>query len=1127
MKKKFQKKDFISTFLKDKRRIPYLLHTLRIIKNDEKAIQDLICCFEKELKSFKSIFIDVFLGSIKSKYDIKDFDPGHIKIDRFFFDKDLYYQSYIYLFEHQKDEIKFFLTLRHSFENNLIYGNYEECEKILIQIEDRFGYSIWLIENRFNLANFSSINNDKVWSYRNNLFKILDEKRNDFLLIFSDIFSFKSEKNFSIIKLRSLQQKYIDDFFEKGKSSSEFLNYSVFHFDSINYDQIDKPEYLFLFSQYTSLIDKYLLFQNTIKFDYVNNNEVNISNQRLKSLVYDINDFELFTVIKLITKDENILIESTVITEITIAFYKNNFDLVIKKSIEYLTEKKKFNIEVLIYFAKSLVKSECKVSSELSEILNNTLAGNILMSLYSVYSKNSKNDDDYLSLLSLSTIFGLSKLGIGVYKAFNDNIEWLPDFDVNKLFYINSCSNFNPKYPELNLEYKLLSDQLQSKVFNSDEIDQKLSMLDLNPLDKSILFTKKFRNLISNNDYSSAIKLYIKYNLENAELTRKIDIIQFKNLIIENSKDIDNTFIEYPIFCYLSDFENNKIKLASEKFLRSKKCKKPSDFINIIETEAYDINDQLLENFLYFTCSIDVLKYSIYYKTINDVYKERIYILQYLLTFSKKNLAKYSNEISLLTKKMQIQKTISELDSGKIYVNKDKIHKLTIGEINSLVKKISVKKQNVEIKKEFLRLNEIDKYKKTNSFYNLSVDAETGYMCIYVINEYTIKRNELFKILRDLYVYDEEYGLNSYLSTKIRHGTLPNHLRNVFEKQDLVTTIYKSNYTDNNIINEIIDIDPEDKIEIQNFFKEFSQKIDDYIFDIKNKFIQCKTETNDEKSLGLFNFKFTDNEIDHIFLDKEQEDYDSFYNFIMNNLDKKLDESLYGIKNYFIYVAQEDFLNFIEDLKQKLINHKSYSKLKHVIPRLERAKTDIQAQIKMINKWFSKTENNYKEDLDLSLLIETSIEIIKNIHPKSSLFFELDNNNKLLVNGKMHNYLIDFIVICLDNIIKHSDIEFENIKPKITINLDSQILKFGFENNFNDNLYLTIDKKLEKVKNNWLKLDENISKEDGTGLPKIKKIFFSDLEIIDSFFDYKLENNRLRLNFNFSLNSIIYENPNN
>ena len=62
--------------------------------------------------------------------------------------------------------------------------------------------------------------------------------------------------------------------------------------------------------------------------------------------------------------------------------------------------------------------------------------------------------------------------------------------------------------------------------------------------------------------------------------------------------------------------------------------------------------------------------------------------------------------------------------------------------------------------------------------------------------------------------------------------------------------------------------------------------------------------------------------------------------------------------------------------------------------------------------------------------------------------------------------------------------------------------------------------KLNAIKENWESADANISREGGTGFPKIKKIINSDLNRKYSDFDFYLADNKLNITISFETNGL-------
>lgn len=98
-----------------------------------------------------------------------------------------------------KKEILLFLQYKKTFEEAFLLGNYEICEEYLTKIETEICYSIWSLESRFLLCEFSQ----SPESHKSFLSKFNAQNKGFFTLSLAHNISNRSEKNFSVLKYNS------------------------------------------------------------------------------------------------------------------------------------------------------------------------------------------------------------------------------------------------------------------------------------------------------------------------------------------------------------------------------------------------------------------------------------------------------------------------------------------------------------------------------------------------------------------------------------------------------------------------------------------------------------------------------------------------------------------------------------------------------------------------------------------------------------------------------------------------------------------------------------------------------------------------------------------------------------
>ena len=134
-----------------------------------------------------------------------------------------------------------------------------------------------------------------------------------------------------------------------------------------------------------------------------------------------------------------------------------------------------------------------------------------------------------------------------------------------------------------------------------------------------------------------------------------------------------------------------------------------------------------------------------------------------------------------------MQRMKNKVEKGKIYVDIDGVKAIL----------------NKDLFDSFERFQDYQKHSLEELYVRVinalsNAENDNGPVVIY-LNEDSLLM-DIVKKARDVFVADNKYGLDGYLSVRIRHGTLESQLRSCFEKLKLVTTkdlngTYQENHT--------------------------------------------------------------------------------------------------------------------------------------------------------------------------------------------------------------------------------------------------------------------------------------------------------------------------------------------
>ena len=1068
------------------------------------------------------------------------------------------------------DELNSFLILQSEFDDSLIKGDYISARSKMQLVNTEIGVSFWGIERRFLLDEYQ-YGTEENWNSRK---EFLRDGIDPVVQAFSNIFSVRSEKNISFYQFNNEIEKWLHAQGilneEKLYSINEYIRFRVNFFSFSNYSEYG----FFLYRESSaSIIDKYLLFIKTCTHLILNDEYKEIVIELLSKIYEKIEDSTIRNLLSLNNEfiNDNYK-ESNNYTLIIDKYTKGDYSSVIAELKKYFD----LNKNGEIHFLELYVKALCELELQYEKLIDsNNIIDDIGKSMHEVLMKSELTEDSLINILNYSYLFGNTKYGYFLYNFVSTQLGWENQINYNFLYSVYSFE-FNPI---LLTTYRDISTiDVESIPFFSNSISIKLihSKYNLNSLSqaqresipntKSMLYqgryllsegkiaeakdiylshlnsknisviaqfeiySQLFKCYLTENEYRDAIKLFVKVNSINPYLTNQMAIQKvLKGVVDGKFKNVGEkaNLIELPISFKINSNDRIRIKQSLELFLKSINCKKPSEFLEYVE-------DYSKVNVIYFlknVCSTEILQLSRNFESTYLVNEERITICKYLTQFDSSNADRYKEEIAELTQRNTISKVIGRIDERKIFVNEAKLKR---GIKN-------VQKQNVfqnetlspltdDAFKRYIKLHKYingnNEYRSINTVtFNEKGEAEVGenaknlkYDFIFYYPAFQIF-STFFLYIRDLFVYNKENGLDTYLSTKIRHGTLPNHLRSVFESFNLVTTQSNNSYVTNEYWNEILNLNENEKL-FQKLLEEFSKNIDDYSKKIKDTFIQCKSEIQTENSLAEFDYSYSEQDQISLYINKFNgvQDINHFIELSFNELWNRTENILEIVRGKFNEEYRDTYLKYLSDLESNLLNNFRREQINEILTEIMTCRTEIQYKLNNISQWFRRSESSYEGEYEVKVLAQTSIEITKNIHPSYSFDVETNFQTSATIKGEYHEHFIDLLNNCLFNMIAHSHLSSEKLNAKFTISEIDRYLKLLFINKVrNSNEHTS---KLEEIKQNWKRLDSNIAKEKGTGFPKVKKIIVSDLNRKFSDFQFHCENDEIQIELLFDLKDL-------
>jgi len=1061
------------------------------------------------------------------------------------------------LINNNKEKINEYLMFKKDYESHVFIGEYHEALKILNLIKEYFGYSLWLIENELILKQkIEGLEAQKDYA------QILKEdlSENSLVKFLIHFYSIKCEDNITSNNFNTLLEENLYSLNNNFKIK-EYIRFKCLVMNSFELDDISELEYLFFWENNSSLIDIYETFLQiytiwTSKFYNSQKIEVIVFRRALYLLKEDINDKRIKALNRVYGRSSELHgYEKNV--KIIDAFdsYTNAEYFECIKLCNELFDEGIFDISLIDIFLHS------HIYQDLTPVVHtHSIKDTLVKNLYHIILKDKNTLVSFENLFNLMSIFQSCEWINGLYAFLDNQTSGMKILQKKENSYLKLLSSWIPSPYKANI----YSEKPREKYLEQLNLLSEYSTM-LN------LFTQREKNEISENDKIPSYRL-LKYKAINAYYQGHYEVAKmlFKELTQHKNESISmdaksaylNTLIlleEYDLCCqlivkyilnkeyiyinlplqslaskldrpkkwpksistpiffklYTSYFSerDNLLRLAYDKFLEQNDCEIPTELVT-----KYDdfYNSEVFLEIKYFfkeVCTPDLMKYSNYIGSSRTAEEERISICRVLKEFDPSNIKEYDSEINERTKKIVINDGVKRVGKSKVHVDIEQVkqyYKKKLLEEN--YKRYKALKRNLEDDERLEQIIDIaNEVLKENN-----IEDEDEYYSINDVHLFNVPSNEkkdLFtKIMKEVIdgFINRTFGLNVYISTRIRHGYLAKDLRSLLETENLVTTQIKNEETQEKTYNENIYwkdklslLCPDKRRKILIKLEDFTRKFDNYTDYIVDNLLVISTKNNKE---ALFRYEI--NALEQKKLEDQISDemeYEDFVDVVIKWLWKKTDINLKIIREEFENTIKKKFLQYFDDLINDIESINAENNSRELYDSIAKAKTNIQTTIDNIKTWFNRTDLNVYEDYNIEIAVETTKNILLKANSGATSFnLNTKTNKSFFMKGKTFEYFVDIFLILINNAFSHCgsedlpdiSLEIEKIDKNIEFNILNPVFSEKSVEELNEELEIfnktTFTENSEKV----------LTSRKGTGLFRIKKILSNDL-FCENNLDYK------------------------
>lgn len=526
---------------------------------------------------------------------------------------------------------------------------------------------------------------------------------------------------------------------------------------------------------------------------------------------------------------------------------------------------------------------------------------------------------------------------------------------------------------------------------------------------------------------------------------------------------------------------------AAEEYALSRGVELPSK----LAFEENDPDRELSRVFLEQVCSPTVIDKFIAIANVKDAETERLEICRILSELYPDQRQDYLNEIQEITRRRVVRDRFQQVERTKIYIDTE-----------------GLKRQAEKTTKDnFLRFldassrpgdssHRIEMVKRVQS---LLSDVEADGVKLHIIDLPANERDRLFDdlvndIMRML-ISSQEYGLEAYLSTRVRHGTMGNQLRSSFELQGLLSQRDSDGYKTNYDWPDRLSLPISSGEWLAGRLAGFSERFDHAIEDLVRQKVQVNSEAHPS---GLFVFKaFNFNTMRLQSEITTETSFDTFMDKVIDQFWPVLEQTLAQVRGY----IENDFGEVIGDLVDSLEKDVSQTlQVQNISPlrdAIAAARTQMQVNIANVANWFTLSRDMERPDYEFGVAVEVATESIRACHPSLNLHLSRNDDVSFECKGKTLESLVYLLFTALDNAVEHCKLFDEAPSLSLSTDVQGDYLELELVNSCAPITNLKKENmRLQKLVSDLEQGDDVIelaAQEGGSGYPKMMRILRHDL----------------------------------
>lgn len=492
-----------------------------------------------------------------------------------------------------------------------------------------------------------------------------------------------------------------------------------------------------------------------------------------------------------------------------------------------------------------------------------------------------------------------------------------------------------------------------------------------------------------------------------------------------------DTNIELSILFYLYESvvgdgsKDIALKVAFKQFLKNYQITFPSE----IASERYQIDRSLKSFFLSYVCTQETMDLCGTFDSIQKLDTERMQICKALIDLDPNSAEMYEDELIELTRRLSIEEAVQQVESSRIYADAGGLARICRSAYkDQFLRYLDYRGAGLVVEGEILE-REVEGVLRTRD-----TKLVQNYLDNYDISADSLLV-ELVEGLANTFMTAPRCGIDSFIGSRVRHGSFEVAFRDPIEALKLITKIDSRSGEYESNSHWLVNIsDPGDRTAIDGALKTFSKNIDGILDDAVRRLLFVHDAEHPSGIVSLW----VDAENKRRILKycviqvrsslKPDSTIDQlFYSCLENHFFPALE---IAVKNSAQYIEQHIYSKIVLEVDRLLLQvtkRKKNVEVSGMIATISVLRENLEKAKNKVVRWFSVSANDGSErSFTLQTAIEIGFKSVQNLHSRfsGSLRWEIEARANVVLHPQAFEMINDVAFLIFCNIFEHSGFYF-------------------------------------------------------------------------------------------------------